>query len=122
MKIKPIMNIKTIIVIFAQLCSLVTTVSIRGDIHLGQEAARPELVRQPEDVTAVAGETVRLSCLVANMVEGTRCQWTKDGFGLGQDLELGLVAGPLAMHCWLCWVCRWRTGWTRWLLVVMGRR
>jgi len=87
------MNIKTFIILFAQLCSLVTVislpaVSIRGDIDLGKEAARPQLVRQPEDVMAVAGEEVRLSCLVANMEEGRRCQWTKDGFGLGEELSL----------------------------------
>merc|ERR1719410_1404288 len=37
---------------------------------------------------AVAGEEGRLSCLVANMEEGRRCQWTKDGFGLGEELSL----------------------------------
>ena len=85
------MNIKTFLILFAQLCIPVISlpaVSIRGDIDLAQETARPSLVRQPEDVTAVAGETVRLSCLVANMAEGTRCQWTKDGFGLGEEGSL----------------------------------
>ena len=84
------MNMKTFIILFAQLCIPVISlpaVSLRGDIEPGPETARPRLVRQPEDVTAVAGETVRLSCLVPNL-EGARCQWTKDGFGLGEELSL----------------------------------
>ena len=84
------MNIKTLIILLAQLCTLVSslpTSSLRGHIDLAQEP-RPHLVRQPEDVTAVIGETVKMSCVVANREESSRCQWTRDGFGLGQDLEL----------------------------------
>lgn len=41
---------------------------------------------EPVDVTAVAGEQLRLVCQVSNM-KGA-CQWTKDGFGLGTDPDL----------------------------------
>ena len=65
----------------------VSSRSLRGDIDLDQES-RPYLVRQPENMRAVAGETVRMTCLVANMAESDKCQWTRNGFGLGQELEL----------------------------------
>jgi len=43
-------------------------------------------VKQPTDVMATLGETVRLSCQVENKTG--ECQWTKDGFGLGTDPDL----------------------------------
>jgi len=43
-------------------------------------------VSEPGDVTAVAGDHLQLECVVANM-QG-KCQWTKDGFGLGVDPDL----------------------------------
>ena len=41
---------------------------------------------EPGDVTAVAGDHLQLECVVENM-KG-KCQWTKDGFGLGLDPDL----------------------------------
>merc|ERR1719450_377259 len=78
LRINTNMNTKTIIFLLVHLSSLVTVICL----------PTAQLVREPEDVTAVAGETVRLSCLVAGREESTTCQWTKDGFGLGQDLAL----------------------------------
>ena len=78
------MNLRNIIIVLAHLC---TVTSLRGDIDLDQES-RPYLVRQPENMRAVAGETVRMTCLVANMAESDKCQWTRNGFGLGQEPEL----------------------------------
>ena len=43
-------------------------------------------VTEPGDVTAIAGDHLMLKCGVGNM-EG-KCQWTKDGFGLGTDADL----------------------------------
>jgi len=43
-------------------------------------------VKQPEDVTVVAGEKAILTCIV-DFKEGS-LQWTKDGFGLGTNRSL----------------------------------
>ena len=42
--------------------------------------------REPEDQTAVVGETVVMACRVLN--KGGVLQWTKDDFGLGSDRNL----------------------------------
>lgn len=41
---------------------------------------------EPGDVTTVAGDHLQLECVVENM-KG-KCQWTKDGFGLGLDPDM----------------------------------
>lgn len=42
--------------------------------------------REPEDQTAVVGETVVMACRVLN--KSGVLQWTKDDFGLGSDRNL----------------------------------
>lgn len=42
--------------------------------------------REPEDQTAVVGETVVMACRVLN--KAGVLQWTKDDFGLGSDRNL----------------------------------
>ena len=42
--------------------------------------------REPEDQTAVVGETVVMACRVLH--KGGVLQWTKDDFGLGSDRNL----------------------------------
>ena len=42
--------------------------------------------REPEDQTAVVGETVVMACRVIN--KSGVLQWTKDDFGLGSDRNL----------------------------------
>ena len=42
--------------------------------------------QEPEDVTVSGGETLVLPCEVTN--RRGRCQWTRDGFGLGVDSSL----------------------------------
>ena len=67
---------------FAAVCG----VTSRGDTPL--EGAGRRFRLEPDNVTAVIGDHVVMSCEVmrgheANM--GGQCQWTRDGFGLGQD-------------------------------------
>ena len=42
----------------------------------------------PQNTTVTAGQHVRLSCSISNLV-GT-CQWTRDGFALGTDRNLAV--------------------------------
>lgn len=59
----------------------------------GQNSANGQQVRhaqrferEPEDQTAVVGETVVMACRVLN--KAGVLQWTKDDFGLGSDRNL----------------------------------
>lgn len=63
------------------------------DVSSGQNSANGQLARhvqrferEPEDQTAVVGETVVMACRVLN--KGGVLQWTKDDFGLGSDRNL----------------------------------
>ena len=55
---------------------------------VGGQSPRPaqRFEREPEDQTAVVGETVVMACRVLN--KGGILQWTKDDFGLGSDRNL----------------------------------
>jgi hypothetical protein len=46
----------------------------------------PYFVTQPSDRVGMAGDQLTLNCVIANMAG--RCQWTKDGFGLGTDPDI----------------------------------
>lgn len=57
----------------------------------GQNSGQPfrlaqRFEREPEDQTAVVGETVVMACRVLN--KAGVLQWTKDDFGLGSDRNL----------------------------------
>lgn len=57
----------------------------------GQNVGQPfrlvqRFEREPEDQTAVVGETVVMACRVLN--KSGVLQWTKDDFGLGSDRNL----------------------------------
>ena len=72
---------------------LVTGVSMssgattRGDTPVEEEQEQRFTV-QPEDVTMETGDLLKLRCSVTNTDMRGRCQWTRDGLGLGTDPEL----------------------------------
>ena len=47
---------------------------------------RQYFISEPQSLTSVAGSSLTLPCLVGSK-QGV-CQWTRDGLGLGVDLEL----------------------------------
>nr|CAH0099797.1 unnamed protein product [Daphnia galeata] len=58
-----------------------------GQSNNGQQLRHVQrFEREPEDQTAVVGETVVMACRVLN--KGGVLQWTKDDFGLGSDRNL----------------------------------
>ncbi|KAK2706998.1 hypothetical protein QYM36_014876 [Artemia franciscana] len=61
------------------LCSIVS-------LCASQKPSSQRFEREPEDQTAVYGESVVLACRVIN--KSGQVQWTKDDFGLGTDREL----------------------------------
>ena len=48
----------------------------------------PSFLVEPENVTTEVGRRVVLQCRVENIPENMTVQWTRDGFGLGDDREL----------------------------------
>jgi len=55
----------------------------RGDTPVNM---KQYFLSEPDDMVAITGDHVLLRCQVANLQ--APCQWTKDGFGLGQDVNL----------------------------------
>merc|ERR1712198_581362 len=55
----------------------------RGDTPVD---TKQNFIIEPDDIVAITGDHVQLMCQVTNVQ--APCQWTKDGFGLGQDVEL----------------------------------
>jgi len=52
----------------------------RGDTPV---ETKQNFIIEPDDIVAITGDHVQLMCQVTNVQ--APCQWTKDGFGLGQD-------------------------------------
>lgn len=60
------------------LISVMMTVGVRG--------ADQRFALEPQDRTAIVGETIIMACRVVN--KKGNLQWSRDGFGLGTDREL----------------------------------
>lgn len=65
---------------------LLSVVLLGSNDVQGQPRSVQRFEREPEDQTAVVGETVILGCRVLN--KAGVLQWTKDDFGLGSDRNL----------------------------------
>lgn len=72
-----------------RICGLVTLPLFMTCVH-GQGFGRvsPSFLVEPENVTTELGRRVVLQCRVENIPENMTAQWTRDGFGLGDDREL----------------------------------